>query len=150
MSRMKIAASVGAVAASFALLPGAPSVASTTIATPSMNPFTPAMGHLVMSETDYTVPASRIVDSRTVLPGCTPAPATSTTPAVTCKAIADAGYPEVFNNDTVDGSFGITTPLSLQTLTTSGAELGSYTLPNDPSADRSDVIHEGDRLAVGR
>ncbi len=46
-------------------------------------------------------------------------------------AIADGTYPDVFNNDTVDGSFGITSPIFLQEITTCGTDI--RTMYVDPS-----------------
>jgi hypothetical protein len=44
-------------------------------------------------------------------------------------AIADGGYPEVFNNATVDSSFGIISPIFLLELTENGKVLGSLPVP---------------------
>ena len=46
-------------------------------------------------------------------------------------AIADGSYPNVFNNATVDGSFGITSPIFLDQITTSGLKI--KTLAIDPT-----------------
>ncbi|MEH2160359.1 MAG: hypothetical protein V7K38_04775 [Nostoc sp.] len=46
-------------------------------------------------------------------------------------AIANGTYPDVFNNDTVDSSFGITSPIFLQEITTCGREI--RTMYVDPS-----------------
>ena len=45
------------------------------------------------------------------------------------KAIADGSYPNVFNNNTVDGSFGVTAPIFLDQLTASGSYVNSYAIP---------------------
>ncbi len=48
-------------------------------------------------------------------PGCAPIG------TKTCKAaIADGTYPQVFNNDSVDGSFGLTSQIQLTQITPSG------------------------------
>ena len=44
-------------------------------------------------------------------------------------AIADGGYPEVFNNATVDSSFGIISPIFILELTDSGEVLGRLPVP---------------------
>ena len=44
-------------------------------------------------------------------------------------AIAGGDYPYVFNNDTVDGSFGVTSPLQLEEITPWGLPLGTVQVP---------------------
>jgi len=46
-------------------------------------------------------------------------------------AIANGAYPDVFNNNTVDGSFGVTAPIFLDQLTPSGTFVNSLALPTD-------------------
>jgi hypothetical protein len=56
-------------------------------------------------------------------PGCT---------AGNCAtAVADGAYPYVFNNDSVDGSFGITSPLFLDELTPWGQLIKTIPVPTD-------------------
>ena len=51
---------------------------------------------------------------------------------VTCAtATADGTYPTVFNNDTPDGSFGVTSPIFLDNLTTDGERIGTLPVPSD-------------------
>jgi hypothetical protein len=65
-------------------------------------------GDLLVSESYYTNDPD-IVAGQTVLPpGCTTGCAT---------AVANGDYPFVFNNDTVDGSFGVTSRLFLREIT---------------------------------
>lgn len=45
------------------------------------------------------------------------------------NAIADGSYPGVFNNTTPDASFGVTSPIMLEELTTSGTEVTSLAVP---------------------
>jgi len=45
-------------------------------------------------------------------------------------AIASGSYPQVWNNNTVDGSFGITSPIFLDQLTPSGKPVSSIDVPN--------------------
>ena len=48
-----------------------------------------------------------------------------------CKsAIANGAYPEVFNNDTVDESFGVTSKIVLDQLKTNGHRVSSVEVPN--------------------
>jgi hypothetical protein len=45
-------------------------------------------------------------------------------------AIASGNYPYVFNNDSVDGSFGVTSPLVLKEITTDGRPVASIPVPS--------------------
>ena len=79
-------------------------------------------GHLLLSKVVYNASPSSVVK------GVTQLPPNCTTGCVT--AIADGTYPTVFNNDTVDGSFGITTKIVLDQLTRSGHVISSIEVPN--------------------
>ncbi len=84
-------------------------------------------GDLLVSGSTFTTEPD-IVAGQTVLPpGCT-----------TGCAVANAGgaYPEVFNNDLVDGSFGVTSKIFLDQLTPWGAPAGSLTVPSGGPAGR--------------
>ncbi|MCU1527939.1 MAG: hypothetical protein JWP75_1702 [Frondihabitans sp.] len=78
-------------------------------------------GNLLVSTSTFdTTP--HIVPGTTQLPlGCTGANCVT--------AIADGTYPYVFNNDTVDANFGVTSPISLDEVTPSGRRLGSIIVP---------------------
>ena len=100
--------------------------------------FTP--GTLVLSRSVYVGTPSMLVPGVTVLPpGCVagnvavPLIAGGTASvAVTCtKATADGTYPTVFDNDVADGSFGITSPIFLDSLTLDGHRLGTLPIPSD-------------------
>jgi hypothetical protein len=82
-------------------------------------------GNLLVSRSVYDNKAATISVGTTLPPNCTTGCA---------KAIADGTYPTVFNNDTVDGSFGITSKIFLDQLTTSGKFINSLEVPN--STDR--------------
>ena len=95
---------------------------------------------LVLSRSVYVGTPSLLVPGVTLLPpGCVagtvnvPLIAGGTTPvAVTCATpIADGGFPEVFNNGSADGHFGITSPIFLDDLTTDGHLIGSLPIPTD-------------------
>jgi hypothetical protein len=89
--------------------------------------FTP--GNLVVSRSVYDNNPSNVVVGVTVLPPNCSAPSGScTTPATT--AISDGTYPYVFNNDTIDASFGITSKIFLDQITPSGALVNSLEVPN--------------------
>ena len=62
---------------------------------------------------------------QTVLPGATGANKT---------AVADASYPNVFKNETPDPSFGITTPISIDQVTRTGAVVSTQTLTGIPTS----------------
>jgi hypothetical protein len=79
-------------------------------------------GNLVVSRSVYTA------DSGVVQAGVTQLPPGCTTGCAT--AVADGGYPEVFDNDLVDASFGVTSRIFLDQLTPSGSLVDSLEVPN--------------------
>jgi hypothetical protein len=97
-------------------------------------------GTLVLSRSVYVGTPDLLVPGVTVLPpGCVAGNVNvpliaggNASVAVTCGvAAADATYPTVFNNDTADGSFGITSPIFLDNITTDGHRLGTLRIPGD-------------------
>jgi hypothetical protein len=94
-------------------------------------------GNLVVSRSVYAGDAGTVTVGQTLPPGCVagtvkvPLLAGGTTNvSVTCaKATNDGTYPTVFNNDAPDGSFGVTSPIFLDQMTSDGRVLGS--LPID-------------------
>src|SRR5271154_1117033 len=68
-------------------------------------------GDLLVSTSYYRNDPGLVAGVTQLPPGCTSGCAT---------AVANGNYPYVFNNDTVDGSFGVTSPLYLQEITPSG------------------------------
>lgn len=73
-------------------------------------------GDLLVSRLHYTGTSDLITPGVTVLPtGAT--------------AIADGSYAHVWDNATVDANFGVTAPISLDQLTTSGAAVNSTAVP---------------------
>jgi hypothetical protein len=78
-------------------------------------------GNLLVSESVYVKKPGTIVPGETVLPpGCTSGCAT---------ANSSAAYPGVWSNDSVDGSFGITSPILLEQLTPSGQQVNTLSVP---------------------
>jgi acid phosphatase len=71
-------------------------------------------GNLLLSHSYYAGNASTVTIGQTLPGGGT--------------AIANGTYPKVFQNNTVDGSFGVTSPLYLDQLTPSGATVSSLNL----------------------
>jgi hypothetical protein len=95
--------------------------------------------NLVVSRSVYAGDAATVRVGQTLPPGCVagkvavPQIAGGTTNVtVACSvAIADGTYPTVFNNNTIDGSFGVTSPIFLDQLTTGGAFINSLAI--DPT-----------------
>jgi hypothetical protein len=81
-------------------------------------------GNLVVSRSVYDNNPNNIQVGMTLPPNCV----ASTGSCVT--AIVDGTYPFVFNNDSVDGSFGITSKIFLDQITTNGALVNSLEVPN--------------------
>jgi hypothetical protein len=100
---------------------------------------------LVLSRSVYAGTPETITVGQTLPPGCVPGTITlpllaGGTTAVKIKAnsssgcsmaVADGTYPTVFNNDTADGSFGITSPIFLDNITSDGRLLDTLTIPSD-------------------
>jgi hypothetical protein len=81
-----------------------------------------APGALLLSTSDY-VPADITAGVTELPPGCGSAADPCT------AAIADGTYPYVFNNDQVDGSFGVTSPIVLDELTPWGQVFNRIAVP---------------------
>jgi hypothetical protein len=86
---------------------------------PAFNP-----GNLVVSRTVYDNLAGNVTVGQTLPPNCV----ASTGGCAT--AIADGTYPYVFNNESVDASFGITSRIFLDHSTPSGNVISSLEVPN--------------------
>jgi len=80
-------------------------------------------GNLLVSRAVYdNNPANVVAGSTQLSPGCTGANCAT--------AIASGTYPQVFNNDTVDADFGITTKIILDQITPRGSWVSSLEVPN--------------------
>jgi hypothetical protein len=94
---------------------------------------------LVLSRSVYSGDASTVSVGQTLPPGCIAKTVTLpllsggvTTVKVKCAtATADGTYPTVFENDVPDGSFGVTSPIFLDNLSTEGKLFGTLTVPSD-------------------
>ena len=94
---------------------------------------------LVLSPSVYAGNAATVTVGQTLPPGCVagtvPVPLLAGGTAnvkVTCgTAVADGTYPTVFNNDGPDGSFGFTSPIFLDSITSDGFLLGPLPIPSD-------------------
>jgi hypothetical protein len=91
---------------------------------PAFNP-----GNLVVSRSVYDNNPANVKVGTILPPNCD-----STQGGCSTGAIADGTYPFVFNNDTADSSFGITSRIFLDQLTPDGRVLDSLEVPN--SLDR--------------
>lgn len=79
-------------------------------------------GNLLVSRTVYTASAAAVVPGQTVLPaGCT---------AGCVLATSDGSYPGVFNNEAVDPSFGVSSPIFLDQITPGGRLIDTLKVPD--------------------
>ena len=78
-------------------------------------------GNLVVSRSVYDGNPNNLQVGETLPPNCT---------SGCVQAVADGSYPFVFNNDSVDSSFGITSKIFLDQITTAGALVNSLEVPN--------------------
>jgi len=87
--------------------------------------------HLLVSRSVYDVNPTIVPGVTQLPPNCNP----TTFPKTCVKANATGTYPTVFNNDLVDGSFGVTTKIFLDELTRSGEFVRSLEVPNSSQPD---------------
>jgi hypothetical protein len=80
-------------------------------------------GNLVVSRSVYDNNPNNVQVGQTLPPNCAVA-------ASCVSATNDGTYPSVFNNNLVDGSFGITSKIFLDQITTSGTLVTSLEVPN--------------------
>jgi hypothetical protein len=86
-------------------------------------------GNLVVSRSLYdNNPDNTVVGVTALPPNCVAASGSCISPPTT--AISDGTYPYVWNNDSVDGSFGITSKIFLDQITTSGSLINALEVPN--------------------
>ena len=87
--------------------------------------------NLVVSRSVYTGAASTVTAGQILPPVCG-TQATCTTAATDTGAFPSVGSNNnVWNNDAADGSFGVTAPIFLDQLTTSGTVLNTLPIPTD-------------------
>src|SRR6516165_1253830 len=84
-------------------------------------------GNLLLSRTVYDNNPANVTVGQPLPPNCV-VTSGACSPAVT--AINDGTYPYVFNNATVDGSFGITSKILLDQITPAGSLVNSLEVPN--------------------
>jgi len=85
-------------------------------------------GNLVVSRSVYDNNPNNVTVGETLPPNCAATSVGCGSPAVT--ATNDGTYPTVWNNNLVDGSFGITSKIFLDQLTPSGTLINSLEVPN--------------------
>ena len=96
-------------------------------------------GTLVLSRSVYAGTPSTVTVGQTLPPGCVAGKVQvpliaggNASVSVSCAtAVADGTYPTVFNNDGPDGSFGVTSPIFLDDITTFGLRLDTLAIPSD-------------------
>jgi hypothetical protein len=86
------------------------------------NFFTP--GDLVVSRSVYDDNPGNVQLGQLLPPNCT------TPPGGCGNAIQDGSYPFVWNNDSVDGSFGVTAKIFLDQITANGSLVSTLEVPN--------------------
>ncbi len=89
-------------------------------------------GNLVVSRSVYDNKAATVKVGTVLPPNCA---ATLGGCAPAAGAPFDGVYPEVWNNDTYDASFGITSKILLDQITPFGGYLGSIEVPNSSQRD---------------
>jgi len=94
-------------------------------------------GNLVLSRGVYTGDASTVVTGSVLPPVCPASANAASAGACGAKATNNGLYPttgtsdNVWNNDSVDGSFGVTAPIFLDQITPSGATVSSMVVPGN-------------------
>ena len=111
------AGAIAATTASGALAANAGTAASTAGRITGVIP-----GQLLVSGSTYLTDRNLIAGQTQLPPGCVTGCVTAT---------AGGEYPQVFNNDIVDGSFGITAPIFVEQLTPSGHLLSRRYVPTN-------------------
>jgi hypothetical protein len=95
-------------------------------------------GNLVVSRSVYDNNANNIAVGTQLPPNC------AKTVGPCAPAVNNGTYPFVFNNDTVDGSFGITSKIFLDQITPFGFLLNSLEVPNNLQSN----VHTGSNQLV--
>jgi hypothetical protein len=99
-------------------------------------------GNLVVSRSVYDNNANNVKVGALLAPNCANTATASGTPCA--AAINNGTYPFVFNNDTVDSSFGITSKIFLDQITPFGFVLNSLEVPNS----LQNSVHTGSNQLV--
>ena len=87
-------------------------------------------GNIVVSRTTYTGSAATLALGQPLPPVCPTTAACGTTPATSNGAYPNlANTSNVWNNNIIDGSFGVTSPLFLDQMTPSGSLVNTLPIP---------------------
>ena len=92
-------------------------------------------GNLVLSRSVYAGDATTVVKGQVLPPVCPASANTASAGACGSKATDNGAYPStastnnVFNNDAIDGSFGVTSPIFLDQITPTGTTVNSFEVP---------------------
>ncbi len=93
-------------------------------------------GNLVLSRSVYSGDATTVVVGQALPPVCPASANAAAAGACSGKATDNGAYPSttstnnVFNNDTADGSFGVTSPIFLDQITPTGATINTFEVPS--------------------
>jgi hypothetical protein len=97
-------------------------------------------GNLLVSTSVWQSDANIVAGTTQLPPGC----GATSDPCAT--AIAGGSYPQTFNNDAVDGSFGVAQPIALDELNpTTNAQIAQLTVPN---SSQSGVTSSSDQMVT--
>lgn len=94
-------------------------------------------GNLVLSRSVYSGDASSVIVGQGLPPVCPATAAAAAKGACNVPAVSNGQYPNtgnsnnVFNNDTVDGSFGITSPIFLDEISPTGTLVSTFAVPTN-------------------
>jgi uncharacterized protein (TIGR03437 family) len=94
-------------------------------------------GNLVLSRSVYSGDASSVIVGQALPPICPATAAAAAKGACGTRAVSNGQYPNassssnVWSNDTVDGSFGITAPIFLDQLTPAGSLVSTFPVPTN-------------------
>ncbi|HEV1286738.1 MAG TPA: hypothetical protein VNU44_15560 [Bryobacteraceae bacterium] len=94
-------------------------------------------GNLVLSRSVYAGDASTVVVGQALPPVCPASANTASAGACAGKASDNGLYASttsasnIFNNNKIDGSFGVTSPIFLDQLTPAGATVNSFAIPSN-------------------
>jgi uncharacterized protein (TIGR03437 family) len=86
-------------------------------------------GNLVLSRSVYAGDSSTVVAGQGLPPICPATAAAAAEGACDIAAASNGQYPNVWANNSVDGSFGITSPIFLDQLTPAGSLVSSFPVP---------------------
>jgi hypothetical protein len=93
-------------------------------------PTTLVPGDLLVATSTFQNDPNIVAGTTELPPGCNPSTTKPKPPDPCGTAVENGDYPLVFNNDTIDGSFGVTSKIVLDQLTPSGTPVSTIEVPN--------------------